>query len=71
MVLFPNLTSSFSSNKNIDHFFKNNDISFKAESDKGEEMKDEGDSKISFSFFNKIMRFLKVTSGTHNLTRLF
>lgn len=32
---------------------------------------DENDAPLCLNFFNKIMRFLKVCSGTHNLTRLF
>ena len=69
LIYYPNLTAHFANGENIDHQFKNDDINFEHE-EKGE-MINENSTEISFDFFNKIMRFLKVSSGTHNLTRLF
>lgn len=61
MIYFPNLTPHFYPSSEIDHEINTRNITYL-----NHDRKD-----ISSEFFNKIARFLKVTSGTHSLTKNF
>ena len=67
MIYFPNLSARFILNENTDHEISLRNINYLDQTNALEENAKE----LNYDFFNKIARFLKVTSGTHSLMKNF